>query len=209
MAVEPVAPDPLTGLTRAEFDAFYDTALTGPTDITVDITGLEPGESAELWICPRRACSEPRPQPPAPVIPIVSSGTGEDSATFLATEATVVELHLDDFWSSTTQVRFVDPNARPPTLSVEPASVPEPGTYTFTVTGTGWTSAPPIFVLPCFGDDIPAQCDTGNLTPATPEDGVFTVEVEYTVDPDGLVIAAGDAAQTETASVAVSIAQVG
>ncbi len=99
-----------------------------------------------------------------------------------------------------------------PTLTVEPATVEAPGEYEFTVTGAGFTAAPPIFILPCDAPESgnPADidsdtCDTGNLTPATPEDGAFEVTVTYTVPEGGLAIAAGDAAQTEAAAAVVTI----
>jgi LPXTG-motif cell wall-anchored protein len=100
-----------------------------------------------------------------------------------------------------------------PSITVEPATVEAAGEATFTVTGAGWTAAPPIFVLPCFTvatlDDLTAAgaaaCDTAQLTPATPTDGAFEVEVTYEVPEGGMCIAAGDAATTETAGVCISV----
>lgn len=99
-----------------------------------------------------------------------------------------------------------------PTITVEPATVDGPGEAEFTVTGSGWTAAPPIFVLPCeapeSGDpaDVDsATCDTANLTPATPADGAFEVTVTFEVPEGGLAIAAGDAAQSEAAAAVVTI----
>lgn len=99
-----------------------------------------------------------------------------------------------------------------PTITVDPASVDAPGDYDFTVTGEGWTAAPPIFIVPCeapasgdIADLDSSTCDTGNLTPATPADGAFEVTVSYTVPEGGIVIAASDAAQSEAAGVVVSI----
>lgn len=101
-----------------------------------------------------------------------------------------------------------------PTLTVEPATVEAAGDVEFTITGSGWTAAPPIFVLPCEvpedGDfsNLSAEngCDASNLTPATPDaDGNFTVTATYTVADNGIAIAAGDAGQTEAAFVAVTV----
>lgn len=101
-----------------------------------------------------------------------------------------------------------------PTLTAEPATVEAAGDVEFTITGSGWTAAPPIFVLPCEvpedGDfsNLSAEngCDAGNLTPATPDaDGNFTVTATYTVAENGLAIAAGDAASTEAAFVAITV----
>lgn len=100
-----------------------------------------------------------------------------------------------------------------PTITVEPASVEAAGEATFTVTGAGWTAAPPIFVLPCFTvatlEDLAAQgagaCDTAALTPATPTDGAFEVEVTFDVPEGGMCIAAGDAAQAESAGACITV----
>jgi len=99
-----------------------------------------------------------------------------------------------------------------PTLTVEPATVDAAGEQEFTITGEGWTAAPPIFVLQCevpeSGDpaDVDsATCDTANLTPATPAEGSFSVTVTYDVPEGGLAIAAGDAAQSEAAAALVTV----
>ncbi|MFN3215212.1 MAG: hypothetical protein ACE367_01820 [Acidimicrobiales bacterium] len=99
-----------------------------------------------------------------------------------------------------------------PTITVEPATVDAAGETEFTITGSGWTAAPPIFVLPCeapeSGDpaDVDsATCDTANLTPATPADGSFEVTATFDVPEGGLAIAAGDAAQTEAAAAVVTV----
>lgn len=100
-----------------------------------------------------------------------------------------------------------------PTLTVEPASVEAAGENEFTITGAGWTAAPPIFVLPCFTVSTPeeiaeqgaAACDTAALTPATPADGAFEVTVTYDVPETGMCIAAGDAAQTESSAVCIAV----
>ena len=99
-----------------------------------------------------------------------------------------------------------------PTLTVEPASVDAAGEHEFTVTGSGWTAAPPIFVLPCEAPasgeaaDVDAStCDTGSLTPANPTDGAFEVTVTFDVPEGGMAIAAGDAAQSEAAAAVVTV----
>ncbi len=100
-----------------------------------------------------------------------------------------------------------------PSITVEPMTVEAPGEQEFTVTGSGWTAAPPIFVLPCeapeSGDaaDIDtATCDTSNLTPATPDaDGNFEVTVTYDVPAEGIAIGAGDAASTEAAGAVITV----
>lgn len=100
-----------------------------------------------------------------------------------------------------------------PSLTADPTTVEAAGETEFTVTGAGFTAAPPIFVLPCYTvttvEDLQAQgaaaCDTGALTPATPEDGGFTVTVSYEVPEAGMCIVAGDAAQTESAAICISV----
>lgn len=100
-----------------------------------------------------------------------------------------------------------------PSITVEPASVEAAGETEFTITGEGWTAAPPIFVLPCFTVSTPeeiaeqgaAACDTAALTPATPADGAFEVTVTYDVPETGMCIAAGDAAQTEAGFACISV----
>jgi hypothetical protein len=100
-----------------------------------------------------------------------------------------------------------------PTLTVEPTSVEAAGETEFTITGEGWTAAPPIFVLPCFTVSTPeeiseqgaAACDTAALTPATPADGAFEVTVTYDVPETGMCIAAGDAAQSEAGFACISV----
>ncbi len=100
-----------------------------------------------------------------------------------------------------------------PSITVEPSSVEAAGEAEFTITGEGWTAAPPIFVLPCFTVSTPeeiaeqgaAACDTAALTPATPADGAFEVTVTYDVPETGMCIAAGDAAQSEAGFACISV----
>ncbi len=99
-----------------------------------------------------------------------------------------------------------------PTLTVEPATVDAPGEATFTVTGDGWTAEPPLFILPCTvpesgepADLSTDSCDTANLTPTTPADGAFEVELTFEIPEEGLIVAAGDAAQSESAVALISV----
>ncbi len=99
-----------------------------------------------------------------------------------------------------------------PSLTVDPATVDAVGEATFTVTGTGWTAEPPLFILPCTvpesgepTDLSTDSCDTANLTPATPADGAFEVEVTFEIPEEGLIVAAGDAAQSESAVAMITV----
>ncbi len=92
-------------------------------------------------------------------------------------------------------------------MSVDPASVDAAGETTLTVSLTDFSPGLAIFVLPCevpeSGDpaDIDGDsCDTGQLTPVTVgDDGTAELEVTYEIPDGGIAIAAGDAAQTESA----------
>lgn len=100
-----------------------------------------------------------------------------------------------------------------PSITADPSSVEEAGEYTFTVTGSGWTGSP-IAVLPC---DMPASgdlddvdsstCDQGNMNVvgALDADGGFTTEITLNVPENGIVIGSGDFAQTESASLAITV----
>lgn len=91
--------------------------------------------------------------------------------------------------------------AQDQTVTIDPQSVAEAGEATVTVSGSGFTE--PGFVLPCPGanGDPTAlsedSCDLASLTPFSPTDGEFTLEVTYDVPAEGLVVVAGNAAQTE------------
>lgn len=91
-------------------------------------------------------------------------------------------------------------------LEINPTTVDEAGEHQFTLGLSGFTPGLALFVLPCTapagGDmsafDAAADCDTANLTPVVADDnGNGTVTNTYTVTDDGLVVVAGDAAQTE------------
>ena len=86
-------------------------------------------------------------------------------------------------------------------LTVEPAFVEAAGEAELTVSGAGWTM-PPTAVIPCAApesgdllDVDSATCDTGLLTPVTPDaDGNFTAAITVDVPAEGLAIIAFDLA---------------
>lgn len=92
-------------------------------------------------------------------------------------------------------------------VEVNPPAVSEPGTYDFTISGTGFSDDG--FVLACPGaNGDPAllsegSCDLANLTPYTAGD--WSVDVSYDVPAEGLVVVAGNAAQTEVAPTVIVI----
>lgn len=104
--------------------------------------------------------------------------------------------------------------AQDQTLTVDPGSVEAAGEYEFTVVGEGFTV--PVFLLPCPGaEGDPAAlatgeaadlCDTSKLTPVTPDDaGRWEATVTYEVGDSGLVLVAGDQAQTNSAVGVVTV----
>ena len=110
-------------------------------------------------------------------------------------------------------------SAQGPSLSADPPSVAEAGDHTFTVTGSGWNSAS-INVLACKvaeGDDAATvdpstnctmatgNLDFGSMTPATVTDGSIEVSLTLSVPEQGILIVAGDSAQTESASLAITV----
>ena len=100
-----------------------------------------------------------------------------------------------------------------PTITSDVTNVEAAGEHEFTITGAGWTAAPPIFVLPCVGATTIAEmiaagadaCDIASLEAATPEDGAFEVVVVYDVPAEGMCISAGDVATTEVAAVCITV----
>ena len=103
-----------------------------------------------------------------------------------------------------------------PLLTADPPAVPGPGTYTFTLTGSGW-SASPIFIVPCTvpGEQLTTASSTDAIVaalegmgqndcvlqplgaPIVPGgDGTFTVEITHDV-PANFAFGAGDAGGTE------------
>ncbi len=92
------------------------------------------------------------------------------------------------------------------TIEFDPASVDAAGEVEVAVTGTGFDVA--VFILPCEGaggdpaalTDVTTQCDLGALTPASPDaDGNISATITFNIPEEGLVIAAGDQAQTNSA----------
>ena len=104
-----------------------------------------------------------------------------------------------------------------PLLTADPPAVDGPGTYTFTLTGSGWSAGLMVFVVPCTvpGEQLTTASSTDAivaalsgmgqndcvLAPLGPPiavggDGTFTVEVTHDV-PANFAFGAGDAAGTE------------
>lgn len=101
---------------------------------------------------------------------------------------------------------IADAQAPTGTLALDPATVDEAGSHDFTVTLGEFSPGLAVFVLPCTappgGDmaafDPAAACDQSQLTPVTiGDDGTAEASVTYDVTDDGLVVVAGDAAQSE------------
>ena len=96
-------------------------------------------------------------------------------------------------------------------ITADPPSVPEAGSYDFTVSGSGFTDAG--FLLPCPGaNGDPAaiaadSCDVGNLAPY--DAGDWSLNVTYDVPAEGLVLVAGNAAQTESSATVITIGDAG
>ena len=104
-----------------------------------------------------------------------------------------------------------------PSLSVDPPAVPGEGTYTFRITGSGWTPTLVIFVVPCTvpGEQLTTahstnaidtaisvmtedNCTIDVLGSATVKgDGSFSVEITHDV-PVNFAFGAGDAGASET-----------
>jgi len=103
-------------------------------------------------------------------------------------------------------VAFAAP-ASAQSIQADPPAVPEAGTYDFTISGTGFSE--PGFVLPCPGaNGDPAQinetsCDVAALTPYS--DGEFSVSVTYDIPAEGLVVVAGNAAQSESGATVIVV----
>ena len=110
-----------------------------------------------------------------------------------------------------------------PLLTADPPAVDGPGTYTFTLTGSGWSPGLVVFIVPCTtpGDQLTtatstdeivatlagmgqADCVLAPLGPPTPVggDGTFTVEITHDV-PANFAFGAGDAAGTEDSAAPV------
>ena len=109
-----------------------------------------------------------------------------------------------------------------PSLSADPPAVDGPGTYSFTLTGSGWTPGLLVFIVPCAyaGDQLTTATpvedvvavlsnlgqDACVLTPmgSSPvgADGTFTIEVTHDV-PGNFAFGAGDAGSTEASAAPV------
>ena len=93
------------------------------------------------------------------------------------------------------------------TVSIDPNPVAAAGEQEITVTGTGFTDDG--FLLACPGANAdPAQlaedsCDLANLTPYTAGDWELTVT--FDVPEIGLLIVAGNAAQTEVVPAVITV----
>jgi hypothetical protein len=185
-----------------------------PATVDVAIVDLRAGERAEVRTCgPSAACREPIRR-----VEVVGSGSGLDTVSVTIDEnVDRVQLFVegsivaDGIWFEE-DPSPAGPDAQPAAITVEPGSVPGPGTYEFTVRGSGWSVEPPVFVLSCFaippvGAPVQDSCDVTDLTPVTPVDGAFEVTVTYDVGPDGLVIAAGNATQTQSAIAAIEVVE--
>ena len=110
-----------------------------------------------------------------------------------------------------------------PRCRLIPPAVAGPGTHTFTLTGSGWTSGSLIFIVPCTvpGEQLTTAMSTDEIvavmTAMGPDncvlspiggpavvggDGTFTVEVTHDV-PANFAFGSGDATAAESSSVPV------
>ncbi len=109
------------------------------------------------------------------------------------------------------EVAFGFVETEEPTAPSLTATVPAPGLQDVTITGRDWTPGLAIFILPCpdVDDEKDATgdtCDISQLTPVTVgSDGTFEVTAQWDVPEEGLVFAAGDAAETQGATGTVRV----
>ncbi len=110
-----------------------------------------------------------------------------------------------------------------PLLTADPPAVEGPGTYTFTLTGSGWSPGLIVFIVPCTvpGEQLTTASSTDAILGALSGmgqddcilaplggpvpvggDGTFTVEVTHDV-PGNFAFGAGDAASTEDSAAPV------
>ena len=110
-----------------------------------------------------------------------------------------------------------------PSLAADPPAVAGPGSYTFTLTGSGWQSGLLVYIVPCTlaGDQLTTASSTDDIVETMnavasedceripiggPElvgaDGSFTVEVTHDT-PANFAFGAGDAGSVENAAVPV------
>lgn len=101
-------------------------------------------------------------------------------------------------------------------ITVEPAFVEAAGEAELTISGAGWTM-PPTAVIPCAAPesgnllDVDSEtCDTGLLTPVTPDaDGNFSATITVDVPDGGIAIVAFDLATQGQAEAGGAIVTVG
>ena len=102
-------------------------------------------------------------------------------------------------------------SAQGATITSSPSSVSEAGEANLTVSGSGFTDDG--FLLPCPGANAdPAQlaedsCDLTNLSPYNAGD--WSLNVTYDIPAEGLLIVAGNAAQTESATLVITVGGAG
>ena len=104
-----------------------------------------------------------------------------------------------------------------PLLTADPPAVEGPGTYTFTLTGSGWSPGLLVFIVPCTvpGDQLTTATPTEEVIAAaaglgtddcvlspmgsatTGADGTFTLEVTHDI-PANFAFGSGDAAAAES-----------
>ena len=104
-----------------------------------------------------------------------------------------------------------------PLLTADPPAVDGPGTYTFTLTGSGWSAGLSVFIVPCTvpGEQLTTASSTDAIVAALEGmgqadcilaplgapitvggDGTFTVDITHDV-PANFAFGAGDIAVTE------------
>ena len=104
-----------------------------------------------------------------------------------------------------------------PLLTADPPAVDGPGTYTFTLTGSGWSPGLVVFIVPCTvpGEQLTTASSTDTIVAVLSGigqedcilaplgapipvggDGTFTVEITHDV-PANFAFGAGDAGSTE------------
>ena len=110
-----------------------------------------------------------------------------------------------------------------PLLTADPPAVDGPGTYTFTLTGSGWSAGLSVFIVPCTvpGEQLTTASSTDAIVAALEGmgqadcilaplgapitvggDGTFTVDITHDV-PANFAFGAGDIAVTEESAVPV------
>lgn len=142
-------------------------------------------------------------------VTVVGSGTGLDEVTLINhPEINIFQLHLSDLYSFGINlgppVEVPSPATGQGTISVEPASVPQPGVYLFTVRGQGFDPNTQLFLTVCRESVSPETCDLANLMPVDLGES-FETQVTYEVFEDGLIITASDPTASQSASAFIII----